>query len=204
MDDVRVLTLCQPWASLVALGAKTVETRGPRFPRKWRGTLVIHAGSTLPARVMGTSVGGMRGLREKALADPFYDALRCLTPGSGGFTGGHGVPLADGTTQHVRDLYPLQVPLGQIVAVCQLVAVVPAESLDLRRLGRERAFGDYSPGRCALMLEDVRRLERPVAYVNGQGLRRLDRSQVECSSGYCGWDPISGDTHTCPRKAGQL
>lgn len=24
---------------------------------------------------------------------------------------------------------------------------------------------------------------------------------LECSSGYCGWDPVSGDPHTCPAKA---
>jgi hypothetical protein len=37
------MSLHQPWASLVALGLKKVETRGPRSPRAFRGPLLIHA-----------------------------------------------------------------------------------------------------------------------------------------------------------------
>jgi hypothetical protein len=28
--------------------------------------------------------------------------------------------------------------------------------------------------------------------------------EQDCSSGYCGWDPIAGEPHTCPDKKGQL
>jgi activating signal cointegrator 1 len=42
---IPALTLRQPWASLVALGAKRIETRSWRT--SYRGWLAIHAGMTL-------------------------------------------------------------------------------------------------------------------------------------------------------------
>lgn len=38
----KVLSIRQPWASLIAAGLKTVETRS--WPTRWRGALVIQAG----------------------------------------------------------------------------------------------------------------------------------------------------------------
>lgn len=38
---MRAVTLHQPWATLIALGAKTIETRG--WPTRYRGPLAIHA-----------------------------------------------------------------------------------------------------------------------------------------------------------------
>jgi hypothetical protein len=39
---VKAITLQQPWASLIALGAKSVETRS--WSTAYRGPLAIHAG----------------------------------------------------------------------------------------------------------------------------------------------------------------
>lgn len=44
---MRALTLTQPWASLVAIGAKRIETRS--WPTAWRGPLAIHAAQGFPA-----------------------------------------------------------------------------------------------------------------------------------------------------------
>lgn len=44
---MKALTLTQPWASLVASGAKRVETRSWRTG--YRGPLAIHAAKTFPA-----------------------------------------------------------------------------------------------------------------------------------------------------------
>jgi hypothetical protein len=38
---MKILSLKQPWASLVAIGAKDVENR--TWPRKYRGPVLIHA-----------------------------------------------------------------------------------------------------------------------------------------------------------------
>ena len=40
-DAVKVLTLTQPWATLVAIGAKKIETRS--WSASYRGPLAIHA-----------------------------------------------------------------------------------------------------------------------------------------------------------------
>lgn len=39
---MKAITLHQPWASLVAVGAKKIETRS--WPTKYRGPLAIHSG----------------------------------------------------------------------------------------------------------------------------------------------------------------
>ena len=43
---MKVLTLHQPWASLIALGVKTIETRS--WSTQYRGPLAIHAGARAP------------------------------------------------------------------------------------------------------------------------------------------------------------
>lgn len=43
---LRGLTIRQPWASLIALGVKTIETRS--WATSYRGPLVIHAGKRRP------------------------------------------------------------------------------------------------------------------------------------------------------------
>lgn len=45
-DGIRTLTLWQPWASLVALGVKTIETRS--WSTRHRGPLYIHAAARHP------------------------------------------------------------------------------------------------------------------------------------------------------------
>lgn len=44
-STIKAITLHQPWATLIALGAKQYETRS--WPTGYRGLLVIHAGKTL-------------------------------------------------------------------------------------------------------------------------------------------------------------
>lgn len=43
---MKVLTLTQPWATLVAIGAKKIETRS--WETDYRGTLAIHAAKGYP------------------------------------------------------------------------------------------------------------------------------------------------------------
>jgi hypothetical protein len=60
---VKALSLTQPWASLVALGEKRVETRS--WNTNYRGLLAIHAAKTYP-----------RWAKELAGQEPFYSSLR--------------------------------------------------------------------------------------------------------------------------------
>lgn len=46
LSDVRALTIRQPWADAVLEpDGKNIENRTAGFPRSWRGTLLIHAGT---------------------------------------------------------------------------------------------------------------------------------------------------------------
>lgn len=71
---MKALTLTQPWASLVAIGAKCIETRSWSTP--YRGRLAIHAGKGL------APVGGMQGLVQTCSIQPFLRVLLAhgLTP----------------------------------------------------------------------------------------------------------------------------
>lgn len=66
----------------------------------------------------------------------------------------------------VRSLADL--PRGMVLAVVQLVEVVPTEMALVS--DRERAFGNYSPGRYAWRLDDVRALDVPVLARGALGL----------------------------------
>ena len=68
---MKALTLYEPWASLVALGAKKIETRS--WPTNYRGPLAIHAGKTIRAEFMNL-----------AWKEPFYSALKPLHGNVGG------------------------------------------------------------------------------------------------------------------------
>ena len=157
---MKAITLTQPWASLVALGAKKIETRS--WPTKYRGPLAIHAGAG-PG-----SLGWMQMQHLCRNVEPFKSTLAHL----------------------LNDRHPADVlPLGAIVATCELVDCVqtwprwaavepwftatqggqywhvpPAEG------GRERAFGDYTPGRYAWLLADVRPLATPIPARGALGL----------------------------------
>lgn len=59
---MKALTLYQPWATLVAIGAKKIETRS--WQTEYRGPLAIHASKTFP-----------KWAKELIWKDPFHEAL---------------------------------------------------------------------------------------------------------------------------------
>ncbi len=123
---MKALTVMQPWATLVALGAKRIETRS--WSTSYRGPLAIHASSRIS--------------REAAVIcrePPFREALAA---------GGYGEESGSA-------INPFGLPLITR-------AHAPAE--------QERSFGDYTPGRFAWLLDQVRRLPEPVAAKGALGL----------------------------------
>lgn len=147
MAVVKALTLTQPWASLVAVGAKRYETRS--WPTSYRGPLAIHAAKGL------SPIGGKTGLRQIWHLQPtFRQALE-----AGGFS------------------FPEQLPLGAIVATCELVDVLATGTLILGEdaIARgEEGFGDFAAGRFAWQLRNVKRLETPLPCGGQLGLWDFD------------------------------
>jgi activating signal cointegrator 1 len=66
---MKAITLTQPWATLVAIGAKKIETRGWKTP--YRGPLAIHAAKAIPAAVREVLV------LDRAFARAVETALQC-------------------------------------------------------------------------------------------------------------------------------
>jgi activating signal cointegrator 1 len=137
---MKALSVMQPWATLIAQGAKRIETRS--WSTSYRGLLAIHTSGKMN--------------REAAMslrAPSIREALE-----AGGYHQGSG-PASN----------PYRLPLGAVIAVVTLVDVqritpehVPTEP--------ERSFGDYTPGRFAWFLHDVRRLPEPVTAKGALGL----------------------------------
>lgn len=135
MSDIitdRAITLTEPWATLMAIGAKRNETRSK--PTRFRGWLAIHAAKGWPA-----------SCRDLSATEPFLSALTRLS----GYhalstTLGHVIAVA-----HVVDCHPTEkVHLGA--------------SGGFPLTEHESAFGDYGPGRFYYVTDHVRRLRKPL------------------------------------------
>jgi hypothetical protein len=136
---MKALTITQPYATLIAIGAKTIETRGWRTD--YMGPIAIHAGAGLGP------VGGRTGLHSLCASAPFAEAL-----------------LGAGYSANIMPAWGL--PLGAIVAVATLINCRNTSGSRcewVRDLSdQELAFGDYSPARYGWVLVQVRRLPEPV------------------------------------------
>jgi activating signal cointegrator 1 len=161
----KVLTLTQPMATLIAIGAKRIETRS--WATKYRGPLLIHA-----AQGLGP-VGGVRGLRDLAYGRAIFRQVLCA-----GLK-----PMNENPT--ARELLSM-LPFGAIVAVVELDACWPIvddeeyettvsdgvfEFSNWHKVPKyELPFGNYTPGRYAWLLANVERLPVPIQARGRQGL----------------------------------
>lgn len=165
MTAMKALSLHQPYASLVAVGVKSIETRS--WATKYRGPLLIHAAKRRPD---ATEIMAMEWAGDASF---FYDDEWYLRTGLGKIN---------------------RLPLGVVVASCQLADCVPitqgepvgasapralAGSMPAAFMSADRTgtlrfwrayeqgwdgldatpqlpFGDFSPGRYAWLLGDVK------------------------------------------------
>ncbi len=148
----KVLSLTQPWATLIAIHAKKIETRS--WATSYRGQLLIHAAK-------GFGPGGARAHKALCGTEPFCSVLNA----EGKRWLAQRGDLADMVA------HPLM-PMGAIIATCELVDCVDAAHWahyhGIQAL--ERAFGDYTDGRFAWLLEGVRALPTPIAARGKLGL----------------------------------
>jgi hypothetical protein len=139
---MKVLTLTQPWASLLFVPdlrlRKRMETRS--WFTNYTGTIGIHAGKGL---------GGMSKHEFVRLckSEPFATALQAM-----GY-------------KRASDL-----PRGCIIGTVDIVQMFHTEEMDGIISNVERAFGDYSDGRWAWDLTRPRRWETPIPTRGALGL----------------------------------
>lgn len=137
---MKALTLTQPWATLVALGAKRFETRS--WQTSYRGPLAIHAAKGMPA-----------SCRELCNTEPFRSVLL------------RGLSLSDADREDPR--WDAILPRGEIVAIVKLSRIDTTEHIRATLTPQERAFGDYGDGRHAWTLTNRFVLSEPRPKVAG-------------------------------------
>lgn len=153
---MRGLTLKQPWASLVAFGLKTVETR--KWATRHRGAIAIHAGKTADPAMFE---------RIEAYGRILSDRDKCPTEAkkillAGGVPQGCAHAAVQAILEHAREVR------GAVVAVADLLDVVP-----MHKDHGTAAWCERYPGAWAWLLDDIRRLE-PLPLRGGLGLFSID------------------------------
>jgi len=147
---MKSITLTQPWATLVAIGAKRIETRS--WPTSFRGQISIHAAKTFPS----------------AAKDFCTSRLVCRVLGWPECPASLTQEWLDDNALHIKAL-----PVGCVLATATLVNCM--ETSLIRRYvlpfsEQEEAFGDYEPGRFGFLLENVIQLASPVPAKGARGL----------------------------------
>lgn len=173
---MRAITLTQPWATLIVLGEKRVETRGPRFPQPKQGEqIAIHAAKGLAGlRGLYAGMSEVQCLRELCATKPYASALEQVAvqhaTAQASLIAGADIP------------WESVLPRGAIVAVAHVQGVERADKVRAQ-IGEGRvpgygtvaehelAFGGYRPGnRLAIFLEHVTALLQPVTCPGALGL----------------------------------
>jgi hypothetical protein len=142
---MRAISLWQPWATAIALGAKTIETR--HWYTEYRGPLVIHAAK----RCVKSELKDL--FEEREWRGVFH---MCEWP-------------------DVLKILPLGalVAVAQLVD-CRPTETFTAAVLDAQRESgdawwTERDMGDFYPGRFGWVLKNIQPIVPPVPYKGSQG-----------------------------------
>lgn len=147
---MKAITLTQPWATLVAIGAKAVVTKS--WQTSYRGPIAIHAAKSLH------SVGGERELKSLCGSSPFYEVLS-------EYAKSH---FANTSLKEMAE-NPMM-PFGSVIAVAELESIQATDTIANSLSLQEIAFGDYSYERYAWVLSNVVKLPRPVEAKGQLGL----------------------------------
>lgn len=137
---MKLISLWEPWATLMAIGAKRIETRSWRTD--YRGWLAIHASKS--------------GLSKAQLRDCYSDPKFALALSGEVLQPGHIIAVVK-----LIDCCPMD-DTGCLPGVFNDYPELDTE--------QERAFGDYHPDRWAWVTEDLFRFPCPIPYKASQGL----------------------------------
>lgn len=156
---MKALSLWQPWALLIAIGAKRFETRSWDTP--YRGPLVICASKKgLDRRTLNSF------LSEEVFARAL-EPLRGSSPWS-----------SPSDPVSAWDL-----PYGDALCVVDLVKCIRTIYMGLEvspaEIHADAPFGDFSPGRYAWKLDNLRAFKEPFPVRGRQGLFDIDDRLVQ-------------------------
>lgn len=209
LTAARVLTIRQPWATLIALSVKRIETRP--MSTSYRGPVLIHAGAHKPTT----------GPIGDFYCEPSYPDVRhvndCYCD-----DGEVDAPCARRSraewalTVDGRIAEPL--PLGAVVAVANLTDSLPIVHADFWADGLRMAdrllenhigangdfasmctdddhditdqlpYGDFTPGRHGWLLADIQPLTAPIPHKGALGLRHAPAELLNAVNQQIGGD----------------
>ena len=156
---MKALTLTQPWASLVALGAKQIETRS--WSTKYRGPLAIHAAKTL--KEDDFYLIQMR---------PFLQALESVLDLKKPLVV-YGLPLGCviATCEITNCIKVLDKRIPEVVPVDDRIDIrLTQQFISIPPRKPEFDFGNYEPGRYAWILQNIKMLKEPIPAKGALGL----------------------------------
>ncbi len=142
---MKVLSLLQPWATLVVSGAKQIETRS--WSTAYRGPLLIHASKGKAGEIFANE-------------PPFK--------------------------KHIADFK--QLPFGYIIGKVILTDVLrigtgtlsyASDEIMNKLTMEEKAFGDYTPGRFAWLLQEPLVFKTPIGAKGSLTLWEFDEALIE-------------------------
>ena len=161
---IKALSLWQPWASAIAVGAKRIETR--HWKTDYRGPLLIHAARE------------DRGLRLRKRTRPGGESEMIWR------AGGAALRAAGLPDDHNACTQLAARTCGAIIAVADLVdclstsrtgfqtmcSIAYCGVLSPNIINREVQLGDFSVHRYGWLLDNVRALPQPLPFTGRQGL----------------------------------
>ncbi len=138
---MKAITVRQPWASLIACGEKKIETRS--WATKYRGPIAIHAGKGLHSE-----------LKQMCYSVPVATALgiQWYSQQMEGRLFGSIIAIAD-LVDCVKVVGPISLQLGDEKRI------VSGLENGMKIVGNELEFGDFSYGRYAWILANVRQID---------------------------------------------
>lgn len=154
---IKTISLLQPWASLVVLGHKRIETRS--WNTKHRGPLLIHASKKIPD-----------WMKEDMKDEPFRGCIWPLFKG-------------DAVDKRWEDALPTGAIIGQVNLIETRATPNPFTSLNgnwIHELSdQEIAFGDYSPGRYGWLLSKPVLFDEPIPVAGALSLWDFDMEKKQ-------------------------
>jgi hypothetical protein len=161
---MKAISLWQPWATLMAIGAKTIETRPATafWARRFRGPLVICATKTWNRDVLCR----LRDAVNEPYEFPEWDRMAEVLVAAGYDTLG-------------------KLPLGAAVCIVSVTGTIPTEYFHGESPGKfkedELAFGNFDAGRLALHTDPAKliRLNPPIPVTGHQGLWDFDEQLLD-------------------------
>ena len=139
---MKALSLTQPYATLIAIGAKKIETRS--WPTSYRGELAIHASKGFPDEA-----------RRESGRSPFVEFLLAA-----GYSRPSSLPLG------------AVVAIARVIGCMPTrdILRIRRHSQGVSMLPHELDFGNYVEGRYGFFLADVRPLREPIPARGALGL----------------------------------